>query len=117
MTLPSQFFTTESFTTLLGCVSIVFIITNTLQSVFNFKPRWLVLGVSLAITTLGVALSEHQSFFQYFLGFLNGCIVYLTAVGTNTVFNRESKRREEISIDIIQQERDNHRFFFQNWND
>lgn len=39
MTLPSQFFTTESFTTLLGCVSIVFIITNTLQSVFNFKPR------------------------------------------------------------------------------
>ena len=42
MDLPKEFFTPQSAATLTGAVAITYVVSNTIQAVFNFNPRWLV---------------------------------------------------------------------------
>lgn len=99
---PQDFFTVGSFTTLAGSASMVYIICGTVQSIFNFSPKWLALAVSMAVSVLAAyigfivlqntdskALSTDQKLYLdhpgigYVLALLNGFLIYVTATGGN----------------------------------
>ena len=84
MELPKEFFTPESMLTLTGAAGATFIVSATLQRVLNFNPRWLAFVLAEIIVLGGTLAAGANSFTDYGIGFINGCLVYLTAVGTAT---------------------------------
>jgi hypothetical protein len=89
MELPKEFFTPQSATTLTGAVAITYVVSGTIQSAFNFNPRWLALLIALAVLELGVWYANGGPI-EYLFGALNGCLVYLTAVGVSAVSGQSS---------------------------
>ena len=92
LSLPSNFITAESFASLGGSSAIVFVVSNTLQSVFNFNPKWFAFVLSLIVGVVGAAVLHHASaaapnpsLLEYGLGLLNGFLIYLTAAGGTAV--------------------------------
>ena len=84
MDLPKEFFTPQSALTLSGAAAITYVVSNTIQSVFRFNPRWLALLIALAVSLFGVWYTKGDAL-AYGFGVLNGCLVYLTAVGLSAV--------------------------------
>jgi len=84
MDLPREFFTPQSVLTLSGAAAITYVVSNTLQSVFGFNPRWLALLIALVVSLFGVWYTKGDAL-AYGFGVLNGCLVYLTAVGLSAV--------------------------------
>ncbi|MBG0808198.1 hypothetical protein IY145_02110 [Methylosinus sp. H3A] len=81
--LPDQFFTWAALGTLAGASGATFIVTNTLRSAFDWSPKWLGLVVAQGICIGGaVALDKQGS--DYVIAVLNGCLVYLSAVGISS---------------------------------
>jgi hypothetical protein len=74
-------FTIESTLSLTGAVSIVFVICNSCQSAFNFNPKWFALAVSIAIALLGVTQNPKSQALDYFVGVLNGFLIFCTSAG------------------------------------
>jgi hypothetical protein len=89
MDLPKEFFTPQSATTLTGAVAITYVVSNTIQSALNFNPRWLALLIAMGVSGFGVWYTKGGPM-EYLFGVLNGCLVYLTAVGTSTVSGKLS---------------------------
>jgi len=94
VTLPGEFFSLASFGTVGGAAAIVFVISNTLQSVFNFNPKWLAFVLSLVVGGVGVAIlhqatatAPRASALEYGIGVLNGFLIYLTAAGGTAVLS------------------------------
>lgn len=84
--MPNQFFTPQSFYSLAGSAGIVYIVSNALQSAFNVNPRWFALVLSEAVALYGTyAAQSAQVPSDYFIALLNGCLIYCTAVGGNTL--------------------------------
>jgi hypothetical protein len=75
-----DFFTFESFSTLAGASFGVFVISNVVQHVFNFNPKWFGLVLSFVFSFLGVFLS-HKTGIHYLMAFLNGFLIYASTVG------------------------------------
>jgi hypothetical protein len=84
MDLPKEFFTPESAATLTGAVAITYVVSNTVQSIFNFNPRWLAGLIALAVSMFGVWYTKGDAL-GYVFGALNGCLIYLSAVGLSAV--------------------------------
>lgn len=82
MSIPTEFFTLASFTTLLGLTGITVVVTNTLRMAFNLSKPWIGLLVAIACTEAGVALSGMTAPGDILLGLLNSCLVFLTAAGS-----------------------------------
>lgn len=78
--LPDQFFTWPALGTLAGASGATFVITNTLRSAFDWSPKWLGLAVAQAICVGAAAMLGKQGS-DYVIAILNGCLVYLSAVG------------------------------------
>jgi hypothetical protein len=91
MDLPKEFFTPQSVATLSGATAITYVISSTIQSVFNFNPRWLALLIALGVSGLGV-WSAKGGPQEYLFGVFNGCLVYLTAVGVSAVSGKSSSQ-------------------------
>ena len=87
--LPKDFYTPTTLGTLVGATGAVYLICNTAQSVFNFNPKWLALLVSLIISIIVAVFSKSDpndpAFLKYFIAFLNGLLIYATAVGSNNI--------------------------------
>jgi hypothetical protein len=60
-----------------------FVISNGLQLAFNFNPRWLALLISQVIVLSGVYMGGVG--IDYFVGLVNGFLVYCTAAGATLV--------------------------------
>jgi uncharacterized membrane protein len=82
--IPKDFFTLESMLTLTGATGAVVVICNGLQTAFNFNPKWLGLLIAVIISITGVYFSSGSGS-DYFIGFINGFLIYATATGTNAV--------------------------------
>ena len=80
-TVPHEFFTPESMLTLAGATLITTVITNTCQHVFNWNPKWFGLLIALVIVIAGVQLTDNPKFINYFMGIINGFLVYASATG------------------------------------
>jgi hypothetical protein len=75
-----DFFTVESFSTLAGASFGVFVVSNVIQHVFNFNPKWFGFILSFIFSFLGVFLS-HKTGIHYLMAFLNGFLIYASTVG------------------------------------
>lgn len=84
MDIPKEFFTLQSMLTLTGATGAVFVISNGMQLAFNFNPRWLALAVSQAVVLGGVYITGGAGI-DYFIGLVNGFLVYCTAAGATLV--------------------------------
>jgi len=82
--LPTNFFTLQSMLTLAGATGTVFIVTNGLQVAFNFNPRWLGLFLAQVIALVGVYYSGGKGI-DYFVGVVNGFLIYSSAVGVTAM--------------------------------
>ncbi len=82
--IPDEFFTLQSMLTLSGATGAVFVISNGLQRAFNYNPAWLALLIAQLIAVLGVQQSGGSGI-DYFVGFVNGFLIYCTAAGATAV--------------------------------
>ncbi|MEZ5069631.1 MAG: hypothetical protein R2751_01345 [Bacteroidales bacterium] len=87
--MPESFFTQETILTLTGASMITLVITNTVHYVFNFNPRWFGLGISLLLSFTGVVLVGEHTVFAYFVGLLNGFLIYASATGLMQMVGRK----------------------------
>jgi hypothetical protein len=78
--MPDDFFTWAALGTLAGSSGATFVITNTLKSALDWSPKWLGLAVA-QIICIGAAVSLGKSGSDFTIAILNGCLVYLSAVG------------------------------------
>src|SRR5438552_5017252 len=83
MQLPSEFFSPQSALTLSGATAMTFVISGASQTAFNFNPRWFALAIALLITLLGTWSVEGRGL-DYLFAVINGCLVYLSAVGLSS---------------------------------
>lgn len=110
--LPAEFFTTASFTTLLGLTGITLVLRNTLHSAFGWSRPWLGLLIALAVTELGVMFTDDPSARAYAIGLLNGCLVFLTAGGSAAALSFQTDQKiVPHSVD----DRVFHQRFFDKW--
>lgn len=78
--LPNEFFTWGALGSLAGASGATFVITSTLRSAFDWSPKWLGLVVA-QIICIGASVSLGKSGSDSIIAILNGCLVYLSAVG------------------------------------
>jgi hypothetical protein len=78
--MPDEFFTWAALGTLAGASGATFVITNTLRSALGWSPKWLGLAVAQVIC-IGAAAELGKANSDYVIAILNGCLVYLSAVG------------------------------------
>ena len=51
----------------------------------NFNPKWLGLVLSIVLGLVGASTPAAPTYVDYLIGLLNGCLIYCTAVGINTI--------------------------------
>jgi len=83
--LPKEFFTLQSVLTLGGATGATFLIANGLQRAFDFNPKWLALAIALVLSLFGVYFTGGAGS-DYFIGVINGFLIYATTVGATTTF-------------------------------
>jgi hypothetical protein len=88
--LPGELFTSASIITLTGATGAVYVICGALQRAFNFNPRWLALAISVCIALAGAHATQTHHLVNYLVGIVNGCLIYCTATGVNSVFGGTS---------------------------
>jgi hypothetical protein len=111
MELPKEFFTPQSATTLTGAASITYVVSGAIQSAFKFNPRWFALLIAMIVAQLGVWYMK-GGLPEYLFGLLNGCLIYLTAVGMSAVSGKSSSRGARRDLFAAPPEQ---RGFFSSW--
>jgi len=79
--IPKEFFTLQSMLTLTGAAGATYVICNGLQRAFNFNPRWLALAIGILISLYGVYETSPGRASDYFVGIINGFLIFCTAAG------------------------------------
>jgi hypothetical protein len=79
--LPKDFFTASMFGTLMGCVVVVWVVSNVLSGVFGIEPKFTGFVVSIVVAYVALFLSEEKAKVHYVIAFFNGCLIYATVVG------------------------------------
>ncbi len=86
MEIPAEFFTVQSMLTLTGTTTATYVISNVIQHVFNYNPKWLALIIAMALSFFGV-FSNNGTGGDYFIGIINGFLIYATSLGIVTLTN------------------------------
>lgn len=98
-----DFFTIGTFATLAGCVFSTVLIMNTIRHSFKWGPEWFGLIISILVAiiaynissegSLGDITNNESKITNYFIVFMNGCLIYTSAFGVqNTVINSIEKK-------------------------
>jgi hypothetical protein len=83
-TTVQNFFTIESFITFGGASLIVLILTNTYRKLTKSDQPLVAFIAAEIVAFIGAAQSNTlTSFGQYFVAFLNGCLLFCSALGIN----------------------------------
>jgi hypothetical protein len=88
-TIPGDLFTSASIITLTGATGAVYVICGALQRAFNFNPKWLALAISVLIALAGAHATQPRMLVSYLIAIVNGCLIYCTATGVNSVFSTD----------------------------
>jgi hypothetical protein len=122
MQIPDQFYTIESMLTLTGASGVTFIVCNGIQRAFNFNPKWLALVVAIFISFIGVYMTGKSSISNYFVGLINGFLIYATAAGATEIAgssqNTRSRQNDENEPFSLSPNKSNHllkRKFASSW--
>jgi len=86
--MAQELFTLATLGTFAGATAATVVVGNTLQSVFNVNAKWLTLLLAEAIVILVAIFTPTKELSGYFIAILNGCLVYSSAVGLNTMTSR-----------------------------
>ena len=86
--MAQDLFTLTTLSTLAGATAATTVVGNTLQSVFNLDAKWISFVVAEAILILVVIFTHPAEVSGYFVAVLNGCLVYASAVGLNTMTSK-----------------------------
>jgi hypothetical protein len=81
-------FTVKAMLTLTGATGATVVVGNGCQAAFNFNPRWLALATAMAISMFAVYHNKGGPS-DYFVGVVNGFLIFLTAVGANTMSGKK----------------------------
>jgi hypothetical protein len=112
-----EFFTLQTMLTLTGASSATVIIANSIQYAFNVSPRWLALLIAEVISNVGVYVN-HGLAIDYFVGIVNGFLIFCTAVGASQMVGRRRSRGAARGVDDLrtsQETGDSRRHFFTAW--
>lgn len=83
--MAQELFTLSTLGTLAGATAATAVVGNTLQSVFNIGAKWLSLAIAEIILVAVAFFNGSYEASVYFIAVLNGCLVYCSAVGLNTM--------------------------------
>jgi hypothetical protein len=86
--MAQELFTLTTLSTLVGATAATVVVGNTLQSVFNLSAKWLSFAVAELILILVAVFTGTVEVSGYFVAVLNGCLVYSSAVGLNTMASK-----------------------------
>lgn len=96
---PNDFYTSTTLLSLTGSASAVWIITSVTGYILEPKDsrnlkKWLGLIISMILAFLGATQIQEQTLLTWVIAFFNGFLIYLTAVGANTVVGHEINSSE-----------------------
>ncbi|ESZ02618.1 hypothetical protein NKH92_23385 [Mesorhizobium sp. M0871] len=83
--MPQELFTLATLGTLAGATGATVIVGNTIQSVANYGAKWLSLVIAELIIVAVAFFAGATDVSAYFVALLNGCLVYASAIGLNTM--------------------------------
>jgi hypothetical protein len=90
-------FTLATLGTSAGATAATLVVGNTLQSVFSLSAKWLPFVVAVLIMIFVALFTNTTEVSAYFLAILNGCLVYCSAVGLNTMTSRQPPSEPPVS--------------------
>lgn len=93
---PVEFVNSQSILTLGGAAVAVAAVANTLRQVFKLEPLKTAFITSMILALLRVVVSMPVHWSEWPLAFVNGCILFCTAIGMNewTVTPRSKLNRK-----------------------
>ncbi len=87
---PTEFFSHSTILTLAGASGAVYVVTSAIQHAMNYNPRWLALLLSIVLGIGGAAALQAPMLVDYMVGLVNGCLIYFTTVGINSISAKPS---------------------------
>jgi Na+/melibiose symporter-like transporter len=87
-------FTTESLLSLGGASFAVVLVTNVVQYICNWNPKWLGFAIAMIVSAMVVCLIEEKTWVVWVVGFFNGFLIYANAVGLAQISGTKEKPRE-----------------------
>ncbi len=90
MIIPDNFYTAATLLTLGGSATAVWLITSVIGYLFEIKQsrklkKWLGIVLSLALALAGATQVQDRALLNWIVAVVNGFLIYLTAVGANTI--------------------------------
>ena len=105
MAIPNDFYTVGTLFSLTGSATAVLIMTSVIGYVMEEKnskklKKWVGLLLSIALALLGATQLEERTSLTWVVAFVNGFLIYLTAVGGNTIVSQANQggAAEEASV-------------------
>lgn len=95
--MAQDLFTLVTLGTSAGATAATLVVGNTLQSVFNIGAKWLSFVIAELIMLAVAIFTTPTDASGYFLAILNGCLVYCSALGLNTMTSRQQPSEAPIS--------------------
>ncbi len=119
MEIPTEFIRIESLSTPLACATAIYVICGSFQAAFKFNPKWLAFSLSI-ILSLSIHIflekSDINIIVKILFGFLNGCVIYMTMLGFNTISNKGESRQEGVAGGFYGSQSDNQQIFRRKFN-
>lgn len=126
--MQTEFYSASTLFTLSGSASAVVVVTGVIGHLLEPMDtgkikRWLGLIVAIFLSLVGASLAEQRGKIAWLIAFLNGLLIYLTAVGANTILGSttESTKQYQSPISPVAIERTRfsarqlHSILFQPW--
>jgi hypothetical protein len=81
--LPDQFFTAVNIGSVTIATSAIIVVANTFYSLFRLPQKWTAIVMAMLIAYINVLFSEGAHWYDWLLAFLNGCLLFCSALGLN----------------------------------
>ncbi|MEA5480572.1 hypothetical protein VB774_23295 [Pseudanabaena galeata UHCC 0370] len=97
MAIPNDFYTPTTLFSLSGCSTAVLIITSVIGYLLEPKfdsgtiKKWFGLFLSIVLALVGVTQLKEKDLVTWIVSIVNGFLIYLTAVGANTIIAHSGK--------------------------
>lgn len=86
---PDSFFTVASLGTFAGATAVAHVLRSTVAALMGITSPWVAFLTSLAASIGALLLTgSPTSVSDYLIAFLNGCLIFLTVIGSTQVVHR-----------------------------
>jgi hypothetical protein len=86
--ITDQLFTAVNIGSLGIATGAVTVVTNAFKHLLGLAPtwlKWIAFGMSMVIAMVVVAISSTIHWYDWIFGFINGCLLFCTALGANEI--------------------------------